>query len=46
VYSTERVSTYLVASDILQLQTTLSASYQTTSILAGLSLSKFLVPGG
>jgi hypothetical protein len=24
----------------------LSASYQTTSILAGLSLTKFLVPGG
>jgi flagellar hook-associated protein 3 FlgL len=46
VDSTETVSTDQVASEILQLQTTLSASYQTTSILAGLSLSKFLVPGG
>jgi flagellar hook-associated protein 3 FlgL len=44
--STETVSTQEVASEILQLQTTLSASYQTTSILAGLSLTKFLVPGG
>jgi flagellar hook-associated protein 3 FlgL len=46
VDSTETVSTDQVASQILQLQTTLSASYQTTSILAGLSLTKFLVPGG
>ena len=46
VDSTETVSTQQVASEILQLQTTLSASYQTTSILAGLSLTKFLVPGG
>jgi flagellar hook-associated protein 3 FlgL len=46
VDSTENVSTDQVASQILQLQTTLSASYQTTSILAGLSLTKFLVPGG
>jgi hypothetical protein len=46
VDSTETVSTQEVASEILQLQTTLSASYQTTSILAGLSLTKFLVPGG
>jgi flagellar hook-associated protein 3 FlgL len=46
VDSTETVSTDQVASEILQLQTTLSASYQTTSILAGLSLTKFLVPGG
>jgi len=44
--STETVSTDQVASEILQLQTTLSASYQTTSILAGLSLTKFLAPGG
>jgi flagellar hook-associated protein 3 FlgL len=43
---TETVSTDQVASQILQLQTTLSASYQTTSILAGLSLTKFLAPGG
>jgi flagellar hook-associated protein 3 FlgL len=46
VDNTETVSTDQVASQILQLQTTLSASYQTTSILAGLSLTKFLVPGG
>jgi flagellar hook-associated protein 3 FlgL len=46
VDSTETVSTQEVASEILQLQTTLSASYQTTSILAGLSLTKFLAPGG
>jgi flagellar hook-associated protein 3 FlgL len=46
VDSTETVSTDQVASEILQLQTTLSASYQTTSILAGLSLTKFLAPGG
>lgn len=45
VDSTETVSTEQVASEILQLQTTLSASYQTTSILAGLSLTKFLAPG-
>ncbi|HET7888386.1 MAG TPA: flagellar protein [Bradyrhizobium sp.] len=45
VDSTETVSTQQVASEILQLQTTLSASYQTTSILAGLSLTKFLAPG-
>src|SRR5277367_3886046 len=46
VDSTETISTDQVASQILQLQTTLSASYQTTSIRAGLSLTKFLVPGG
>jgi flagellar hook-associated protein 3 FlgL len=46
VDQTETVSTDQVASQILQLQTTLSASYQTTSILAGLSLTKFLAPGG
>ena len=46
VDQTETVSTQQVASQILQLQTTLSASYQTTSILAGLSLTKFLAPGG
>ena len=46
VDTTETVSTQQVASEILQLQTTLSASYQTTSILAGLSLTKFLAPGG
>src|SRR5271169_882216 len=46
VDQTETVSTQQVASEILALQTTLSASYQTTSILAGLTLTKFLVPGG
>ena len=46
VDQTETVSTQQVASEILQLQTTLSASYQTTSILAGLSLTKFLPAGG
>jgi hypothetical protein len=35
-----------VASQILALQTTLQASFETTSILAGLTLTKFLVPGG
>lgn len=45
VDQTETVSTVQVATQILQLQTTLSASYQTTSILAGLSLTKFLAPG-
>ena len=46
VDDTETVSTEQVASQILALQTTLSASYQTTSMLAGLTLTKFLVPGG
>jgi flagellar hook-associated protein 3 FlgL len=46
VDQTETVSTQQVASEILTLQTTLSASYQATSILAGLTLTKFLVPGG
>ena len=46
VDSTESISTQQVAAEILQLQTTLSASFQTTSILAGLSLTKFLPPGG
>jgi flagellar hook-associated protein 3 FlgL len=35
-----------VASELLALQNTLSASYQATSILAGLTLTKFLPPGG
>jgi hypothetical protein len=43
---TETVTTQQVASEILALQNTLSASYQATSILAGLTLTKFLVPGG
>jgi hypothetical protein len=46
VDQTETVSTQQVASELLALQNTLSASYQATSILAGLTLSKFLVPGG
>ncbi len=46
VDQTETVTTQQVASEILALQTTLSASYQTTSMLAGLTLTKFLLPGG
>jgi hypothetical protein len=46
VDQTETASTQQVASEILALQTTLQASYETTSILAGLTLTKFLVPGG
>jgi flagellar hook-associated protein 3 FlgL len=46
VDQTETVSTDQVASELLALQNTLSASYQATSILAGLTLTKFLVPGG
>jgi flagellar hook-associated protein 3 FlgL len=46
VDQTETVSTQQVASEILALQTTLSASYQTTSMLAGLTLTKFLPAGG
>jgi flagellin-like hook-associated protein FlgL len=46
VDQTETVSTQQVASEILALQTTLQASYQTTSMLAGLTLTKFLLPGG
>jgi flagellar hook-associated protein 3 FlgL len=45
VDQTETVSTQQVASELLALQNTLSASYQATSILAGLTLSKFLAPG-
>jgi hypothetical protein len=46
VDQTETASTQEVASQILALQTTLQASFETTSILAGLTLTKFLVPGG
>ena len=46
VDSTETVSTQQVASEILALQTTLQASYQTTSMLAQLTLTKYLPPGG
>ncbi len=46
VDQTETASTQQVASEILALQTTLQASFETTSILAGLTLTKFLPPGG
>jgi flagellar hook-associated protein 3 FlgL len=46
VDQTETVSTQEVASQILALQTALSASYQTTSMLSGLTLTKFLPVGG
>lgn len=45
VASTETVSTQTVASEILALQTSLQASYQTTSMLAQLTLTKYLPPG-
>jgi flagellar hook-associated protein 3 FlgL len=46
VDQTETVSTQEVASQILALQNTLSASYETTSMLAQLTLTKFLPAGG
>ncbi len=46
VDTTETVSTQQVATEILALQTSLQASYQTTSMLAQLSLTKYLPPGG
>jgi flagellar hook-associated protein 3 FlgL len=46
VDQTETVSTEQVASQILALQTALSASYQTTSMLSGLTLTRFLPVGG
>jgi flagellin-like hook-associated protein FlgL len=46
VDQTETVSTQQVASQILALQTALSASYQTTSMLSGLTLTRFLPVGG
>jgi flagellar hook-associated protein 3 FlgL len=46
VDQTETVSTEQVASQILALQTALQASYQTTSMLSGLTLTKFLPVGG
>jgi flagellar hook-associated protein 3 FlgL len=45
VDQTEGVSEDEVASQILALQNSLQASYQTTSMLAQLSLTKFLPPG-
>jgi flagellar hook-associated protein 3 FlgL len=46
VDNTETVSTQEVASQILALQNTLSASYETTSMLAQLTLTKYLPAGG
>jgi flagellar hook-associated protein 3 FlgL len=43
--STETVSTEQVASQILSIQSSLSASYQTTSMLSQLTLTKFLSGG-
>jgi flagellar hook-associated protein 3 FlgL len=43
---TETVSTQQVASQLLALQNSLSASYEATSMLAGLTLTKFLPAGG
>lgn len=45
VDQTEGISQDQVASEILQLQTNLQASYQTTSMLSQLSLVKYLVAG-
>ena len=45
VDSTETVSTQTVASEILALQTSLQASYQTTSMMSQLSLTKYLPTG-
>jgi flagellin-like hook-associated protein FlgL len=44
VDQTEGISQNQVASEILALQTSLQASYQTTALLAQLSLTKFLPP--
>jgi flagellar hook-associated protein 3 FlgL len=46
IASTEQVSTDQVASELLALQNSLQASYQATSMLAQLSLTKYLSPGG
>jgi flagellar hook-associated protein 3 FlgL len=46
VDNTETVSTQTVASEILALQTDLQASYQTTSMLSQLTLTKYLPIGG
>jgi hypothetical protein len=42
ISSTEGISQNQVASEILALQTSLQASYQTTAMLSQLSLVKFL----
>jgi hypothetical protein len=46
VDSTEGISTDQVASEILALQNSLQASYQTTSMLSQLTLTKYLPVGG
>ena len=46
VTNTETVSTQTVATEILALQTSLQASYQTTSMLSQLTLTKYLPIGG
>jgi flagellar hook-associated protein 3 FlgL len=46
VDNTETVSTQTVASEILALQTSLQASYQTTSMMSQLTLTKYLPIGG
>ena len=46
VSNTEGISQDQVASELLQLQNQLSASFQTTSMLAKLSLTNFLPAGG
>jgi hypothetical protein len=45
VTSTEGINQSEVASELLALQNSLQASYQTTSMLAQLSLTKYLPPG-
>ncbi len=45
VDTTETVSTQQVATEILALQTSLQASYQTTSMLSQLTLTKYLPLG-
>lgn len=45
VDNTETVSTQTVASEILALQTSLQASYQTTSMMSQLTLTKYLPAG-
>jgi flagellar hook-associated protein 3 FlgL len=46
IASTEQVSPDQVASELLAVQNSLQASYQATSMLAQLSLTKYLSPGG
>jgi flagellin-like hook-associated protein FlgL len=46
VSNTEGISQDQVASEILQLQNQLQASFQTTSILSQLTLTKYLLAGG